>query len=106
MKYIGFGIETFQNRGFAQKIAYKGVILSAKYGFIDPSIGIPENYDVSLNDHATNPIGRRELKIQLKENGLGKYDVVIALDGKNHIEVVKEVFRDVLKWSSPPKVCL
>jgi hypothetical protein len=89
------------NRAFAQKFADKWVILSAKYGFIEPSFIIPENYDVSFNEPATNPISSSVLKIQVKKKGLEKYHVVIALGGKNYVEIVKEVFMSGAKVFAP-----
>lgn len=97
--YIGPSFKV--NRGFAQKFADKWVILSAKYGFIEPSFVIPENYDVSFNDPATNPISLNELKAQAKEKGLENYDVVIALGGKNYTEIVKEVLMRNAKVIAP-----
>jgi len=89
------------NRAFAQKFADKWVILSAKYGFISPSFVIPEDYDVSFNAPATNPITISELKAQAKEKGLENYDVVIGLGGKNYTEIVREVFSGSVKVIAP-----
>lgn len=89
------------NRAFAQKFADKWVILSAKYGFIEPKFVIPENYDVSFNQPATNPISVSELKAQAKKKDLENYDVVIALGGKNYTEIVKEVFGHRAKVFAP-----
>jgi len=89
------------NRAFAQKFADKWVILSAKYGFIEPDFVIPENYDVNFNKPSTKPMGLNGLKAQMKKKGLGNYDVVIALGGKNYIEIVKEVFMGSAKVFAP-----
>jgi hypothetical protein len=89
------------NKAFAQKFADKWVILSAKYGFIEPSFSIPENYNVSFNDTATNPIDPSELKIQMKKKGLANYNVVIALGGKNYTKIVKEIFVGYAKVIAP-----
>jgi len=89
------------NRTFAEKFADKWVILSAKYGFIDPDFLIPENYDVSFNDLATNPISLSELKAQVKRKGLESYEFVIALGGKNYIEIEKEIFKSSAKVIAP-----
>jgi len=97
--YIGTPFKV--NRAFAQKFADKWMILSAKYGFISPSFVIPENYDVSFNAPATNPISLSELKAQAKGKGLENYDVVIVLGGKNYTEIVKEVFMKNAKVVAP-----
>lgn len=89
------------NRAFGHKFADRWVILSAKYGFIEPDFVIPENYDVSFNAPATNPITISKLKAQAKEKDLENYDVVIALGGKNYTEIVKEVFRHRAKVFAP-----
>lgn len=89
------------NRAFAKKFADKWVILSAKYGFISPGFVIPEDYDVSFNTPATNPITVSELKAQAKEKSLENYDVVIGLGGKNYTEIVKEVFSGSVKVIAP-----
>lgn len=97
--YVGAPFKV--NKAFAQKFAQKWIILSAKCGFIEPDFVIPENYDVSFNEPATNPMGLSELKTQLKKKGLENYDVVIALGGKDYTEIVKEVFRRCGKVVTP-----
>lgn len=97
--YVGAPFKV--NKAFAKKFARKWVILSAKYGFIEPSFVVPENYDVSFNDPATNPIGLLELKAQMKEKGLENYDVVIALGGKKYTAIVKSVFSGYSKVVAP-----
>jgi len=88
--YVGAPFKV--NKAFAQKFADKWMILSAKYGFIEPEFVIPENYDVSFNDPATKPIDLGELKAQTSRKGLENYDVVIVLGGMNYTEIVKEIF--------------
>ena len=44
------------NHKYAEKIGEKWVLLSAKYGFIEPDFVISENYSVTFNDPATNHI--------------------------------------------------
>jgi hypothetical protein len=97
--YIGSPFKV--NRTFARKFADKWVILSAKYGFIEPSFVIPENYNVSFNEPTTKPISLGELKAQAKKKGLENYDVVTALGGKDYTEIVKKVFRRRAKVFAP-----
>jgi hypothetical protein len=97
--YVGVPFKV--NKAFAKKFADEWVILSAKYGFVEPTFVIPENYDVSFNDPKTNPIGLGELKGQVKEKGLENFDIVIALGGKNYTEIVKEVFVGYAKVIAP-----
>lgn len=83
------------NKAFAKKFADRWMVLSAKYGFIEPDFLIPEDYDVSFNDVATNPISLSELQAQAIEKDLRSYNVVIVLGGKNYVEIVKKVFSGV-----------
>jgi hypothetical protein len=80
------------NKAFAEKFAGKWMILSAKYGFIEPDFIIPRNYDVSFNKPQTRPISMSRLKQQAEEKALRQYDLVITLGGKNYVDIVKEVF--------------
>ena len=91
------------NRAFAQKIADRWVILSAKYGLIKPDFVIPKNYDVSFNKPATAPISLSKLRAQANKKGLVDYDVVIALGGKNYIEIVKNVFMGSARVIAPTR---
>lgn len=77
---------------FAEKFAERWVILSAKYGFIDPDFVIPENYDVTFNKPSTNPIGVEELRRQAKEKGLYEYDKIVVLGGSRYIDMASKVF--------------
>ena len=52
------------NSGFARKVGDKWVILSAKYGFINPNFLIPESYNVTFKDPQTRPINVKHLKTQ------------------------------------------
>jgi len=97
--YIGAPFKV--NKAFARNFADKWVILSAKYGLIEPNFIIPENYDISFNDPTTNPISLGELKAQAKENFLEDYDVVIVLGGKRYTEIVKKVFSMRTKVIAP-----
>ena len=89
------------NRAFAEKFSDKWVILSAKFGFIEPNFIIEEDYNVTFNDPKTNPIKTSELKRQFHEMGLKKYDRIIALGGKNYAERVTEVVGESPKISTP-----
>ena len=80
------------NKEYAERFADRWVILSAKYGFIDPDFVIPENYDVTFKDHRTNPIGIDRLRQQVREMGLYKFDKAIVLGGRIYFEVCKKAF--------------
>jgi len=80
------------NKRYAEYFETDWVILSAKYGFIEPDIRIPEDYNVTFNDPKTNPITIQELENQAKE--LGEYDCIVALGGKTYSNIARKVFRD------------
>jgi hypothetical protein len=80
------------NREFAERHGDRWVILSAKYGFIDPDFVIPKNYDVTFKNPATGPIDVARLKEQVKEKGLDIYTQVIALGGREYVSRVKAAF--------------
>jgi len=80
------------NKEYAERFADRWVILSAKYGFIDPDFVIPENYDVTFKDPGPNPISIDRLREQAREKGLCEFDKVIVLGGMIYFEVCKKAF--------------
>jgi len=80
------------NREYAERFSDKWVILSAKYGFIDPSFIIPGNYNVAFKDPSTNPISLSVLRRQVQEKQLDRFDSVIALGGSDYTDIVSEAF--------------
>jgi hypothetical protein len=89
--YIGAPFKV--NRKFAEKFADRWIILSAKYGLIDPDFIIREDYDVTFTKPSTNPITVDDVKKQLKDmKDLHGYDAIIALGGHNYADIVKQVF--------------
>jgi len=80
------------NKEYAERFADRWLILSAKYGFIDPDFVIPENYDVTFKDPGTNPISIDRLREQVREKGLCEFDKVIVLGGMIYFEVCKKAF--------------
>lgn len=79
------------NKAFAEKFADKWVILSAKYGFIEPDFIIPKDYNVSFNNSKSNPIEISELRKQFLKMGLDRYNLIIALGGTNYTKRILEV---------------
>lgn len=80
------------NKEFAERFADRWVVLSAKYGFIDPDFVIPGDYDVSFNKPATGPVSTARLKEQVREMGLHEYSRVIALGSGEYVSHVREAF--------------
>ena len=91
------------NREFAEKFADKWMILSAKYGFIDPDFVIPADYNVTFKRLSTNPISIDALKEQIRKRNLQVFDNVIALGGKDYSSKVKLVFVQSAKVYVPTR---
>lgn len=80
------------NREYAEKFADRWVILSAKYGFIDPDFVIPEDYNVTFLDPGSAPISVDGLQRQVQEKGLGRFECVVALGSTAYAEKVRRAF--------------
>lgn len=89
------------NRAFAERFADRWIILSAKYGLIDPDFIIPEEYNVTFKKPSTDPVKVDVLKRQSHEKTLDDYDAVIALGGKDYFSIVREVFKNVSRVFVP-----
>jgi len=87
--YIGAPYKV--NREYAEKFGYKWVILSAKYGFIEPDFIIPKNYNVTFNDRSTKPISIEQLKIQVDTRFRGFHGVTV-LGSRRYAEIVSKAF--------------
>ena len=68
------------------------MILSAKYGLLDPNDKIPKDYNVTFNDPSTNPITADQLTKQVDKKGLRKYDCIIVLGGRRYVDMLKKAF--------------
>jgi hypothetical protein len=98
--YVGSPFKV--NRAFAERFADKWIILSAKYGLIDPDFIIPKDYDVTFTKPSTNPVTMEQVKKQLQDmENLQEYDTVIALGGEEYTNIVKQVFMDFSKVMLP-----
>nr|WP_156896651.1 DUF6884 domain-containing protein [Desulfovirgula thermocuniculi] len=80
------------NKEFAERFADRWVILSAKYGFIDPDFVIPGDYDVTFKKPSTGTISTTRLKEQVREKGLDEFSRVIAFGGKDYVSRVRAAF--------------
>ena len=65
------------SRRYAEHFAKRWMIISAKYGFIDPDFIIPQTYDRSFYDR--DAISIAELKTQLARTNLTGFDTVGVL---------------------------
>ena len=92
------------NRRYAETFSDKWVILSAKYGFINPDFIIPENYNVTFKKPSTNPVSIDTLKKQIIEMGLDRYDKIVVLGGREYVNAVTKAFEEYnVKIEAPLK---
>lgn len=80
------------NKEYAEKFGDGWVILSAKYGFIEPDFVIPKEYNVTFNDRKTHTISVEELKKQVDEKTLDEFDEVVVLGGSKYSKLVEMAF--------------
>jgi hypothetical protein len=84
--YVGAPFKV--NKEYAKKVATRWVILSAKYGYIDPDFRIPGPYDVTFNDLDTRPVRVSKLCRQAISKRLRAYRRVIGLGGPQYREAI------------------
>ena len=97
-KNVYTGSPFILNRRYVEHFRNDWVILSAKYGLIQPDTMIPEDYNVTFNDPDTNPITIQELSDQATK--YYDYECIIALGGKTYSNIVRELFKE--KQVIPP----
>ncbi len=81
------------NREYAEASGGEWVILSAKYGFLHPTDLIPGPYEVTFKNSTTGPIATDALRDQVRQMGLGRYEEVVGLGGKEYRAAIEEAFR-------------
>ncbi len=80
------------NREYAERFADRWVILSARYGFVPPDYPIPGPYNVTFKRTSTGPVGADQMRRQVKEQGLDRFDTVVGLGGKEYRAMVEDAF--------------
>lgn len=80
------------NRGYAEATGSRWIILSAKYGFIEPDFPIPESYNVTFKKRSTRPILLADLRSQRERLELGRYERVVVLGGVEYRQAVMDAF--------------
>ena len=83
-----FGI----NRKYAEKFGEAWFILSAKYGFIEPTFQIPGPYNVTFKTKRTGSISTDQLREQTRQQHLDRFSVVIGLGGKEYRQAIEGAF--------------
>lgn len=79
-------------RRFAESRGCDWMILSGKYGFVRPDFVIPRSYDATFNKRSTCPISVPDLKRQVEEQGLGRYDEITVIAGAEYIKRIRGAF--------------
>lgn len=79
---------------YADQLSDEWIILSAKYGFIDPDFVIPCNYNVTFENKSTNPLSIQELKQQVRDKRLGQFNEIEVLGGKCYAYHVQQAFSE------------
>lgn len=80
------------NRQFAEKFGDSWVILSAKYGFVEPSFLIDAPYNVTFKRKSSNPVDVEALVKQVKSMKLDRFGRLIGLGGKEYREAISSAF--------------
>lgn len=80
------------NQEYAETFAEKWIILSAKYGYIEPEFVIPKNYNVTFKDPKTNPVTVATLIQQIQEKSLKRFPQIIGLGGIEYRERIHQSF--------------
>jgi Family of unknown function (DUF6884) len=91
------------NKAFAQLFSDRWMILSPKYGFMDPDFMIPEDYGVAFKKPETKPISIEELKKQVQEKNLLDFNIVVALGGEEYTDIVTRLFSKNSRVVAPTK---
>jgi|GEM_PF-978357 len=82
------------NRQYAELMGDRWVILSAKYGYINPETLI-ENYNVSFKDKNPEVVSIEKLTRQIHDMGLYKYTELLALGGIEYREMISRSFAGI-----------
>ncbi len=80
------------NRAYADRRADRWVVLSAKYGFINPDFMIPGPYNVTFKSPSAEVVTISTLQTQARQQGLYDYARIIGLGGKEYRAILTKVF--------------
>jgi hypothetical protein len=80
------------NRQYAESRHCDWMILSPKYGFMQPDFVIPHDYDVTFGKKPSGQMSVQELKRQVEKQGLGNYANVTVLGSSAYVLIVRDSF--------------
>ena len=66
--------------------------MSAKYDFLFPEDIVRESYECTFNDLSTHPIRPDELRRQVIEKNLLRFDTIVVLGGRNYSDRIRMAF--------------
>lgn len=78
------------SRQYPEKFGEQWLVISAKYGFIEPDFLIPENYDVKMGDEGSISVDK--LRRQVKEKRLNRFQQIEVIGSKNYYDIVRRAF--------------
>ncbi|NVM55000.1 MAG: hypothetical protein HWN66_14945 [Candidatus Helarchaeota archaeon] len=82
------------NKTYAKRFGDRWILLSAKYGFIDPEKEI-EDYNVSFKNGSSGAISDRNLKNQVESKKLRNYNFITILGGEVDYQKIIKAFTDI-----------
>jgi hypothetical protein len=94
-KDVYTGSPFVMNRRYAEKFAHRWVILSAKYGFINPNYSIAEPYNVTFKNKSTGPVSVEKLRKQIKKMRLNSYSTIVGLGGVDYRRQITGAFDEL-----------
>lgn len=80
------------NRQYAERYSDARVVLSAKYGFIEPDFQIPGPYEITFNRANTGSIESAALRQQVEDLCLHRYGTIVGLGGAAYREAISLAF--------------
>ena len=80
------------NREFAERFGEAWVVLSAKYGFIEPSFVISHRYHETFRTKASGPVSVDQLRLQIKNQRLDRFSKIIGLGREEYRRVIEQAF--------------
>ena len=91
--YIGAPFKV--NRRYAETLGDRWIILSAKYGFIDPGCFLAGPYEVTFKKKSSGPITDQFLMKQVEDQRLNQFERVVGLGGKEYRRAIDAAFSRV-----------
>ncbi|MGQ0663547.1 MAG: DUF6884 domain-containing protein [Pseudomonadota bacterium] len=81
-------------RAYAERFTDEGVILSAKYGFLDPGDLVSGPYDVTFNRRGDpRCTASEQLHEQVRRKGLDRFGRVVVIGGSEYAKRVRDAFQ-------------